>query len=407
MLMLMLFVSWISFYNTMNADFSPDPRYYVYDSTEADANYLKLNLTEGSNEPDELKRMLIMFDGVAAIAGFYTQYAATSTLSLMIMTLRLIKMLDFQPRMDLVTRTMAAAANDLGHFFGLFALVFLGFSTIAYMNFGRSIESFSSIGWSSDTCFRLMLGDTGPYDSLLTTSNAMSAVIFYYIFMGVVFFILLNILLAILVDAYVAVKSATEEEASQTMPQEILDIIEDCLKHPNRKRMGQPGDENILQVSFFAYTPLPTPSLLGERLDSANPTPPLAVQVLSRISNDFAMANTEDRAANRRVLRWKKDVIGYPTLVSTLVQECGLTNEQAVTFGQVLLERFGEDQEVLIPGRDNDVQKEEEHFCRSLSLHSRTESNSMAQTAAQAETRAFKDEANTPQLSTPPHLTPP
>ena len=135
------------------------------------------------------------FEDVENVAGYYTSYAGTTTVSLMIMTLRLIKMLDFQPRMGLVTRTVSAALNDLGHFFGLFTLVFVGLAAIAFLNFGRSLEKFSSIGWSIDTCFRLMLGDTEPYEAMLTTTNAGSAILFYYCFMIIVFFVLLNMVI--------------------------------------------------------------------------------------------------------------------------------------------------------------------------------------------------------------------
>jgi hypothetical protein len=48
--------------------------------------------------------------------------------------------------------------------------------------------------------------------------------------MFVVFFILLNILLAILVDAYVAVKEQTEKLRSRTMPEDIMDIFSDMFK---------------------------------------------------------------------------------------------------------------------------------------------------------------------------------
>ena len=46
-----------------------------------------------------------------------------STISLILMVLRLLKVLDFSPRMGLVTRTIAKAAIDLAHFLVLFGLI--------------------------------------------------------------------------------------------------------------------------------------------------------------------------------------------------------------------------------------------------------------------------------------------
>jgi hypothetical protein len=63
----------------------------------------------------------------------------------------------------------------------LFGMVFAGFAMIAYLNYGRNLKGFHTIGWSWDTCFRLMLGDSAPYDEILTTANSASGIIFYYV----------------------------------------------------------------------------------------------------------------------------------------------------------------------------------------------------------------------------------
>jgi hypothetical protein len=65
-------------------------------------------------------------------------------------------------------------------------MIFGGFAMIAYLNYGRNLKSFHTLGWSFDTCFRLMLGDVEPYDQILTTANSMSGVIFYYVSISLV-----------------------------------------------------------------------------------------------------------------------------------------------------------------------------------------------------------------------------
>ncbi|CAI6000572.1 unnamed protein product, partial [Closterium sp. NIES-65] len=54
--------------------------------------------------------------------------------------LRLLKLMDFQPRIAILTRTMAAAFPALVHFFLLWAIMFIGFSLYAYVVFGRTLE---------------------------------------------------------------------------------------------------------------------------------------------------------------------------------------------------------------------------------------------------------------------------
>jgi hypothetical protein len=105
--------SWITFYNLNAAPFNPRARYYVYHDLEAFAHPLALNYTT-TGVPFELHEMLGMFYDAENISLFFTVYAGLNTISLLLMALRLLKVLHFQPRIGLVTRTLAAAARDLG-----------------------------------------------------------------------------------------------------------------------------------------------------------------------------------------------------------------------------------------------------------------------------------------------------
>lgn len=60
------------------------------------------------------------------------------------MALRILKLLDFQPRMGLITRTFAHAGPDLLHFFIIWAFVFGGFTFIAHVVFGRLVDQVAS-----------------------------------------------------------------------------------------------------------------------------------------------------------------------------------------------------------------------------------------------------------------------
>jgi hypothetical protein len=56
------------------------------------------------------------------------------------MALRILKLLDFQPRMGTITRTFAAAAPDLFHFLIVWMLLFLSFAFLAHIVFGRLVD---------------------------------------------------------------------------------------------------------------------------------------------------------------------------------------------------------------------------------------------------------------------------
>merc|ERR1719272_848138 len=101
-LLAIIFVSWFFFYLASNLKFQVEPRYYVYDDIEAPVTILNYNRTE-SNSPDELIKLLQLFDSVEKIALYFQFYSSLTTFSLIILTLRMIKMLHFQPRMGLLT----------------------------------------------------------------------------------------------------------------------------------------------------------------------------------------------------------------------------------------------------------------------------------------------------------------
>jgi hypothetical protein len=164
----------------------------VYDDIEAPVTVLKYNRTSESGSPDELIKLLQLFDSVEKIAKYFQYYSSLTTFSLIILTLRLIKMLHFQPRISLLTRTLEEAAANLFHFFFLFTLVNAGYVLIGFLQFGRSVKHFSTIGKTADSCCRMILaGDMGPYDAILTSPNSAAGVVYCYSYIGIVFLILL------------------------------------------------------------------------------------------------------------------------------------------------------------------------------------------------------------------------
>ena len=79
---------------------------------------------------------------------------------------------------------------------------------MSYYLFGSSIEAFSSVGKAFNANFDLLLGST-DYNEAIQKEYAVMGPVFFYSFNGIVFFVLLNILLAILVEAYMKVVEDT------------------------------------------------------------------------------------------------------------------------------------------------------------------------------------------------------
>jgi hypothetical protein len=118
----------------------------------------------------------------------------------MIVMLRLFKSFKAQKKLALVTDTLAKASQDLLHFSIVFFTVFFCMIVNGLLFFGQDLTVFGSVPRAVHACFRAMFGD---YDwDLMKEIGFTKAGIWFWIFMIVMYLILLNMLLAIVMDAY-------------------------------------------------------------------------------------------------------------------------------------------------------------------------------------------------------------
>lgn len=59
------------------------------------------------------------------------------------MILRVLKLLDFQPQMGILTRALAAAGADLLNFFILWGIIFVAYAYIGNLMFGGNLDAVS------------------------------------------------------------------------------------------------------------------------------------------------------------------------------------------------------------------------------------------------------------------------
>ncbi|GJP51052.1 hypothetical protein CLOM_g10222 [Closterium sp. NIES-68] len=178
--------------------------------------------------------------------------------------LRLLKLMDFQPRIAILTRTMAAAFPALVHFFLLWAIMFIGFSLYAYVVFGRTLEQFSTVAMSMVSCFLILINDnsTGYFFIQLEGWNLTAAIIFWIAYITVMVFVMLNVLIAIVVDAFLEVRKSTEESPAfpvdmwYVLRNVVLRLSTDYWKPGRLQRhllaMGAEDDNVTLEDSIVA-----------------------------------------------------------------------------------------------------------------------------------------------------------
>ena len=124
---------WWTFVNVVVRDLNVEPRYDVYQDLEAPARLLELSaggagLVQAADEIGD----------VAAAARDLSFYMTLMSINIVLYVARILKFMNFQPRIGLVTRTLYVAASDLVHFFMLAGVVFVGYAIM-----GRGLHSFT------------------------------------------------------------------------------------------------------------------------------------------------------------------------------------------------------------------------------------------------------------------------
>eukprot|EP00899_Mesostigma_viride_P023042 jgi/Mesvir1/3922/Mv19863-RA.2 len=132
------------------------------------------------------------------IAYYATQELNVSALNFFLIYFKFFKFLRKVPRMDAILVTVSSAAVDLLLFTAMAVIVLFGFAAAFYVCFGPEVEDYKSLGDSWGALMRALLGD---FDyKALSKANRFMAPFLFYLFFLTVFFILLNMFLAIIND---------------------------------------------------------------------------------------------------------------------------------------------------------------------------------------------------------------
>ena len=129
---------------------------------------------------------------------------------------RLIWQTEAHPRTALLVKTIRAGADDMLHFLVLCSIIIAGYLGLAHAQFGHSRVEFRDAEASFRTLWEMMLGSmlaSGATGSQTWTNDVM-LLFFQLTYIILVFLILLNFIIAIVVEAYMKVKA--EIEASHT-----------------------------------------------------------------------------------------------------------------------------------------------------------------------------------------------
>merc|ERR1719482_2631110 len=136
----------------------------------------------------------------------------------LIILLRFLKGFRGQPRVAMIAETLKFASIDLAHFLIIFCAVFISFALGGFILFGPHLEEWSSFVLAVTTAFRLLLGSAADYYKLHQVAPMVAAWWFWTYILFVVF-VLLNLLVALIIDQYGEVKRRMGEDGQSIVAQ--------------------------------------------------------------------------------------------------------------------------------------------------------------------------------------------
>ncbi|XP_036936757.1 polycystin-2 isoform X1 [Acanthopagrus latus] len=175
-----------------------------------------------------LANLQVQFNNVAAIIIFFSW-------------VKLFKFINFNKTMSQLSSTMSRCAKDLVGFAIMFFIIFLAYAQLAYLVFGTQVNDFSTFQASIFTQFRIILGDFEF--SEIEEANPVLGPVYFTTFVFFIFFILMNMFLAIINDTYSEVKADMSQQRSEM---EMTDLIKKgCNKALMKLRLKKTAVDDI------------------------------------------------------------------------------------------------------------------------------------------------------------------
>lgn len=193
-------------------------------------NLLRGLLENHSAHPsfEPLANLQVQFNNMAAVIVFFSW-------------VKLFKFINFNNTMSQLSSTMSRCAKDLLGFAIMFFIIFLAYAQLAYLVFGTQVNDFSTFRASIFTQFRIILGDFNF--SEIEDANPVLGPIYFTTFVFFIFFILMNMFLAIINDTYSEVKADMSQQRSEM---EMTDLIKKgCNKALMKLRLKKTAVDDI------------------------------------------------------------------------------------------------------------------------------------------------------------------
>ena len=174
---------------------------------------------------------------------YFHIYKLSASSMITLLSLRLLKLVQFQPHVAFFTMSLSECAGELFNFLFCFTLLFTGFSISGWFLFGQELETYGTLGAAFMTNLNFIFGDF-DWDAMLQVAP-IGAYLYFLFFSVVIFIILFNILLAIMLDGYEDAKKRRNMLGSQQSVTADLKKIWMLLKKCDVGRSKYPSSADI------------------------------------------------------------------------------------------------------------------------------------------------------------------
>jgi len=150
----------------------------------------------------------MLLEEVEEMSWFIGNFRVVTGVFCLLLMVRFFTSFGAQPRLAVVTKTLEVSAFDIVHFLVVLAPTWLAYSLAGCFIFGRRMEEFATLDASVGYCFKLMI--EGEYDwPYYSEENYFTTMFWMWTFMVLLNVVMLNLVLAIILDVYGAIRRET------------------------------------------------------------------------------------------------------------------------------------------------------------------------------------------------------
>uniref|UniRef100_A0A7S1QZJ8 Polycystin cation channel PKD1/PKD2 domain-containing protein n=1 Tax=Alexandrium catenella TaxID=2925 RepID=A0A7S1QZJ8_ALECA len=180
------------------------------------------------------KAVAAMHSNLADLSDYLMNMRLVFSLYTIFISLKFLESFSAQPRLAVVTRTIWNAGSELFHFLIVLLTMFFSYVVAGMFIFGRRLWEFSEFKHAVSKCFLLMLGDFDWEE--LGDENPLTAAFWFWTFMILMTLLMMNMMMAIIMDKYTEVKSDAAEH--DTIVKQVQDMIVEAIQSTTGNKVG-------------------------------------------------------------------------------------------------------------------------------------------------------------------------